>query len=579
MGDIMKKFINNLKVLWKYTKNEKGLIIRCIIYNVLFVVIRISVILLSSKLIIKLTDNDMLGLFFTALLVFFIELSHNTIYYFLEGCYQKIYKNLFTGLQTELSREILTIENECLDKNGSGLFIQRITSDTSNLSTLFKDLIQVLGQLLSDIGIYITIFVLNKIAFLYFVFCTIIIFYIAYQKERRYSLKDKIFREANDLTTSFIGEIVRGSKDIKMLNAYNSFEEILNSKVEILNNKKYELDNINRIWKLLLWYSIFTYRFLLVCLIVLLVRYGYITIAISMIIYNSMSKVTDFINNSANLLKTVKGFNLSCDRIFSIMSDSKFSKEKFGERHIESIKGNFEFKNVSFSYDGKKRILNKMSFKVKANETVAFVGKSGAGKSTVFSLLCKMYDNYNGSIMIDGINIKNLDRDSIRGNITVISQNPYIFNMSIKDNLKLVKKDLTDEEMERACKMACLDEYINSLPNGYDTVVGEGGVMLSGGQKQRLAIARALIQKTEIILFDEATSALDNETQLQIQRAIDNLKKNYTILIIAHRLSTIKNADRILFVDDGRVTASGAHDDLLNSCTEYRELYNAEISE
>ena len=204
--------------------------------------------------------------------------------------------------------------------------------------------------------------------------------------------------------------------------------------------------------------------------------------------------------------------------------------------------------------------LKNLSFKVKANETVAFVGKSGAGKTTIFSLLCKMYDGYTGKILIDGVDIKSLDKDSIRGNITIVSQNPYIFNMSIRDNLKLVK------------------DYIESLPNKYDTIVGEGGVTLSGGQKQRLAIARAFVQKTEIILFDEATSALDNETQFRIQQAIDNLQKEYTILIIAHRLSTIKNADRILVLDNGNIVAEGKHEVLLKNCDQYKELYNTEIN-
>ena len=188
-----------------------------------------------------------------------------------------------------------------------------------------------------------------------------------------------------------------------------------------------------------------------------------------------------------------------------------------------------------------------------------------------------MYDNYDGTITMDGVDIKKLDKDTIRGNITIVSQNPYIFNMSIKDNLKLVKKDLTEEEMIEACKLACLDEYISSLPNKYDTIVGEGGVNLSGGEKQRLAIARAFLQKTEIILFDEASSALDNETQAKIQKAIDNLQKDYTILMIAHRLSTIQNADRILLLDDGRIKAEGTHKELLKNSNLYRNLYEKEI--
>ena len=190
-----------------------------------------------------------------------------------------------------------------------------------------------------------------------------------------------------------------------------------------------------------------------------------------------------------------------------------------------------------------------------------------------------MYDVDNGKIKIDGIDINELDKDSIRGNITVISQDPYIFNMTIRENFKIVKSNLTEEEMIEACHIACLDEYIESLPNKYDTLIGEGGVNLSGGQKQRLAIARALIQKTKIILFDEATSALDNETQSKIQKAIENMNGDYTILIIAHRLSTIKNSSRILYLEDGKILAEGSHDYLLKNCSEYKKLYESEIIE
>ena len=163
------------------------------------------------------------------------------------------------------------------------------------------------------------------------------------------------------------------------------------------------------------------------------------------------------------LLDKVKDFNLSSNRIFAIINGEEFKKEKFGTKHINKINGDFEFKNVSFAY-GDKQVLKNIIFKINANETVAFVGKSGAGKTTIFNLLCKMYDVKEGTITIDGINIQDLDKDSIRGNITIISQNPYIFNMSIRDNLRLVKSNLTDAEMKKACKMACLDDFIKNLP-------------------------------------------------------------------------------------------------------------------
>ena len=256
----------------------------------------------------------------------------------------------------------------------------------------------------------------------------------------------------------------------------------------------------------------------------------------ALIIFNYSERLPEFAYYIGELLDKVKDFNLSANRVFDIIESNEFKKETFGLKHLDKVEGDFEFKNVSFGYD-EINVLKNLSFKIKANETVAFVGNSGAGKTTIFNLLCKMYDINNGEIKIDGININELDKDSIRGNITIISQNPYIFNLSIKENLKLVKQNLTDDEMIEACKVACLHDFIMSLPNKYDTIVGEGGVNLSGGQKQRLAIARAMVQKTEIILFDEATSALDN----------------------------------------GSILAQGTHSELMKNCLQYKHLYESEI--
>ena len=314
----------------------------------------------------------------------------------------------------------------------------------------------------------------------------------------------------------------------------------------------------------------------MILLLVLQMKHDIIIPSMALVVYNYSSRLGYATNTIDSLFECIRDFNLSCERIIEVMDGKKFKKEKFGKKHIDKIKGDFSFEHVCFSYDDNK-VLDDLSFKVKANSTVAFVGKSGVGKSTIFSLLSKMYDIDSGKILIDGIDINLLDKDSIRGNITIISQNPYIFNMSIKDNLRLVKSDLTDEDMINACQVACLDEFIASLPDGYNTIIGEGGLNLSGGQKQRLAIARALVQKTEIILFDEATSALDNVTQERISSAIRNMKGEYTIMIIAHRLSTIKSADKIFYISDGKVLMEGSHEYLLKNCKEYKKLYNTEI--
>jgi len=218
-----------------------------------------------------------------------------------------------------------------------------------------------------------------------------------------------------------------------------------------------------------------------------------------------------------------------------------------------------------------------MNFEIKPNEKVAFVGKSGAGKTTIFSLITKLYSLNEGKILLDGYNIDDLTCDSLRNNMSIITQNPYIFNLTVKENLLLAKENASMKEIRTACKMACIDDFIMTLSDKYDTMLGENGIILSGGQKQRLAIARALLMKTEIILFDEATSALDNETQESINQAIENLKGEYTILIIAHRLSTVIDCDKIFVVDKGKITDSGSHKELLKNSNSYKSLYEKDL--
>ena len=309
---------------------------------------------------------------------------------------------------------------------------------------------------------------------------------------------------------------------------------------------------------------------------VFLISKGSLTISNALVLYNYYSNISSFGGYIGQIMDNINKFNISSERIKELFDNEKFATETFGTKHIKKVKGKFEFKSVHFGYK-KNEVLKGVSFTVNPDETVAFVGKTGSGKTTIFNLLCKMYDIDKGEILIDNININELDKNTIRGNITVISQSPYIFNMSIKENLKLVKPNLTNKEMKEALKTACLYDFVESLPDKYDTILGEGGVTLSGGQKQRLAIARAFIQKTEIILFDEATSALDNETQEKITKAINNMKKEYTIMIIAHRLSTIINADKIFFLNKGKIECSGTHEYLLKHSKEYKKLYETEI--
>ena len=571
----MKEFLNNLKFAWKYSKNQKKNLIGFIFTNILIIVISVIVPILSAKIIIYLTDNEFRQLLLIALVILLVEWSRNILNYIGRYNSNVLFRETYVNLQTSLGKEILKIENKNIDSEGSGLFIQRLTNDTSKLSEVFPMLIDFLTNIITDIGIFVAIFIINKIVFFYIIFMTVILYFIEKRRVRLRNENDKKFRKMNEKVSSFVGEMIRGIKDIKMLNSEDSFINELHNKVVNLNQERYKMNNVDRNYHLGIGTLLDLKDYILVVLLIVLIENKLIVVANALIINNYSSRVTDVVFWIGSFLERIKDFNLSVSRIREIMDSSSFSKEKFGKKHLDKVNGDFEFKDVEFSY-GKKKVLKKTSFKVEANSTVAFVGKSGSGKTTVFNLLCKLYDIDSGKITIDGVDINELDKDSIRGNITIINQSPYIFNVSIKDNLRLVKENLTEEEIVEACKVACLHDFIMSLPDGYDTIVGEGGVNLSGGQKQRLAIARALVQKTEIILFDEATSALDNETQSQIQKAIDNMKEEYTILIIAHRLSTVINSDKILFLDDGKIIDSGSHEYLLKNCKEYQKLYEKE---
>ena len=546
--------------------------------NIFYTIVCITVPLLSAKVIINLTNNNMLQLLFIAFIIMLIEWLRNILNFFAIYNYDKLFRNTYVDLQTSIGREILKIENKDINKSGSGLFIQRLTSDTTNISNILPRLLDYVGGILTNIGIFLAIFIINKIVFVFILLSTIFLYFIEKKRVSLRNEQDKKYRKMNEKVSSFTGEMVRGIKDIKMLNSEDGFINELHNKVASLNNQRYNMNKIDRTYRLISGSLLNLKDFAFIVLIVVLINNRIITIANALIIYNYSSRVTNVIYNIGYLLQEIKNFNLSVERINEIMDSTsdKFKKEHFGTKHIKKVKGNFEFKDVVFSYD-EQLVLNKINFKVDANNTVAFVGKSGAGKTTIFNLLCKLYDVNSGVITIDGIDISKLDKDSIRGNITIINQSPYIFNVSIRDNLRLVKEDLTDEDMIEACKAACLHDFIMELPNGYDTVVGEGGVNLSGGEKQRLAIARALVQKTKIILFDEATSALDNETQSQIQAAINNLKGDYTIIIIAHRLSTVINSDKIYVLNEGKIVGSGTHKELLKQCNFYNTLYNKDL--
>ena len=478
----MKETFTNLKKVYKkYGKAYKSTLIKIFIFSLFGIFTNICIPLISAKFIINFTDSN----FKQAILMAFVIL----IVYLLEGLKillirknnQIFRRGTVRNIQMSLGREILKLDQTTLDSNSSGTFIQRLTNDTEKMSRIFTNGMVIIIKFLSAIGSFVAIFIIDWHMFLFYTISSLILSIFNYIKNEKVGAKDKEFRRESDRVAGLTGELVRGARDIKMLHAKESFMENLDNKIIIQNEKNFEMRNIDMTYNLFIGYAKSLLEFIAVLLLVVLINKNIITVAVAIALYNYRTTLlTNFMDIVSELLEECKNFNISCDRIFSIVNNKEFKKEEFGKEELENIKGNFEFKNVSFGYN-ENLVLKGMNFKINNGETIGFVGKSGSGKTTIFNLLCKLYNINSGEILIDNHNIQELDEKSIRGNITIISQNPYIFNMSIRDNLKLVKNAATDEEIKEACKLACLDDYIETLPDKYDTLIGEGGVNLSGG--------------------------------------------------------------------------------------------------
>lgn len=307
---------------------------------------------------------------------------------------------------------------------------------------------------------------------------------------------------------------------------------------------------------------------------IILISEKLLSISNLLILHMYRGRIENLLDFYNHFIDMIKSYNLSATRVFEVLGDY-FKKEDIGGTNLKSISGKIEFDNVSFAY-ADELVLKNVSFSIMPGERVGFVGTSGSGKSTIFNLITKLYKLESGSILVDDIDIKDVSYSSLRNNLALIPQNPYIFNFTVLDNLKVANPNVTMDEVIDACKKANIYDKIMEFDDGFDTEVGEGGVTLSGGEKQRLAIARSLLKKSNILLFDEATSALDNITQVQVQKAIYGLDRDKTILIIAHRLSTVVHCDKIIVIDEGKIVDIGTHSELLDRCGKYQELFKYE---
>ena len=319
-----------------------------------------------------------------------------------------------------------------------------------------------------------------------------------------------------------------------------------------------------------------TYLILAICGGVFLLKGMDITVGVIFSIILYMRNFNQPINQILNISNSLQGALAGAERVFEVM-DEEAEVDKQDAIDVEKLDGEVKLEDVDFSYNKNKKVLNKISLTAHKGQTIAIVGPTGSGKTTIINLLNKFYHIDSGTITIDGVDIDNITMESLRKSVAVVLQDTYLFSVSIRENLRYGNLNATDEEIIKAAKLANAHHFIMQLEDGYDTVLSDNGSNLSQGQRQLLAIARAILSKSSILILDEATSSIDTRTEVHIQNAMVNLMEGKTTFIIAHRLSTIRNADVILAVKDGEIIEKGTHDELLEAEGFYANLYNSQF--
>lgn len=491
--------------------------------------------------------------------------------------YNKLQMSFINKVCKDMYNKYQNLPAIAFEKAGVGELINRLSSDPDRVLDLLNQLVKMILKIIMALIIVIVSFKISIFIGIEITIFAIIMGIISSKYFPVIKNTQKEIKKESDKLIKRATENLTGIREIKSLGIKNNMINLINNDIDNYCNKSLKINRYESVYNGLnnIVYYVLQFIILLTC--------GYLFIK-GHIVYSVLMMVHTYIWRIDEVAETLSSFGVnynkvkvSLSRIDEVVNNKMFKDEIYGEINLNNPKGNVTFKNVSFKYTKKENLtLDNLSLNIKTNQKTAIVGRSGNGKTTIFNLLLRYFDVTSGKVLIDGVDIKDLTEKSLRKTISCVRQNPFLFNMSIFENFKIVKPDITLKEVKEVCKRAYIDEYIESLPKKYNTIIGEGGINLSGGQKQRLAIARTLLLDTKIILFDEATSALDNESQKYIKMTIDDLTKDHTIIIIAHRLSTIIDADEILVIENGKLESKGTHKELLKKSKVYKGLYENE---
>lgn len=504
----------------------------------------------------------------------------SAIFSYIEGLSMiKVANGYAKKLRSSISEKINKLPLKFFDHNLSGDILSRVTNDVDTIAqSLNNSLSTLVSSITLFIGSIIMMFVTNYIMAITAIVSSLlgfILMFIILNKSQRYFTARQ--RELGKLN-GYIEEIYSGLNVVRSCNAkdetINEFDK-LNDKLYDCNRKSQFLSGLMQP----IMGFIGNFSYVAVCIVgALLVSKSVISFGVIVAFIMYVRLFTNPLSQIAQAMTSMQSTAAASERVFGLLEEVEMDSENDITKKLDKhkVKGNIEFKNVKFGYDKDKIIINDFTAKVKAGEKIAIVGPTGAGKTTMVNLLMKFYDINDGDILIDGTSIKELKRDNIHSLFTMVLQDTWLFNGTVKENIIYNQKNVSNKKVEEVCKVVGVDHFIKTLPNGYDSIISDND-SVSSGQRQLLTIARGMISDSPFLILDEATSNVDTRTEELVQKAMDKLMENKTSFIIAHRLSTIKNADLILVMKDGNIIEQGNHNELMKKNGFYANLYNSQF--
>lgn len=504
----------------------------------------------------------------------------SAIFSYIEGLSMiKVANGYAKKLRSSISEKINKLPLKFFDHNLSGDILSRVTNDVDTIAqSLNNSLSTLVSSITLFIGSIIMMFATNYIMAITAIVSSLIGFilmFIILNKSQRYFTARQ--RELGKLN-GYIEEVYSGLNVVRSCNAkdetINEFDK-LNDKLYDCNRKSQFLSGLMQP----IMGFIGNFSYVAVCIVgALLVSKSVISFGVIVAFIMYVRLFTNPLSQIAQAMTSMQSTAAASERVFGLLEEVEMDSEDDITKKLDKhkVKGNIEFKNVKFGYDKDKIIINDFTAKVKAGEKIAIVGPTGAGKTTMVNLLMKFYDINDGDILIDGTSIRELKRDNIHSLFTMVLQDTWLFNGTVKENIIYNQKNVSNKKVEDVCKVVGVDHFIKTLPNGYDSIISDND-SVSSGQRQLLTIARGMISDSPFLILDEATSNVDTRTEELVQKAMDKLMENKTSFIIAHRLSTIKNADLILVMKDGNIIEQGNHNELMKKNGFYANLYNSQF--